>query len=75
MRDITNEDGTIILQGFREGGGEQAYVYLEVSEEIDGVEPQVAALKLSPQSADELGEYLRQEAEFARSVREGKGNE
>lgn len=54
------------IQGFRPGGGvPDPYVVLLV----DDGHGQVGVM-LSPQKANELGEYLRQEAEFAGSTRE-----
>ena len=65
LREIADENGIVQTQGFREGGGAPAYVYLAVNSPF-----QTGAAALEPEEADMLAEYLRQEAEYARSVRE-----
>lgn len=70
MKVVENEGGErVTIQGFR-GNPDgpykyPSYVYLEVD---DGDGP--VAVSLSTRQANELGEYLRQEAEFAGSARE-----
>ena len=49
----------VLVQGFRAGGGKAEYVYLTV------LGDEVAAVELTTEHANTLGEYLRQEAEFA----------
>ena len=49
----------VLVQGFRAGGGKTEYVYLTV------LGDEVAAVELTTEQANTLGEYLRQEAEFA----------
>lgn len=63
---------TVVVQGFRPGpvAGSSSYVYLGI--EDDSGEMLGAALSI--EDANILGEYLRQEAEFAQTVRE-KGEE
>lgn len=49
----------VLVQGFRAGGGKAEYVYLTLISDV------VATVKLTTEQANTLGEYLRQEAEFA----------
>lgn len=64
LREIVDDNGRVVVQGFREGGDAPPYVYLQVSSTGDGV----GTVLLEPQEADMLAEYLRQEAESARVV-------
>lgn len=54
----------VLVQGFRAGGGKMEYVYLAV------LGDEVAAVELTTEQANTLGEYLRQEAEAAVSPRD-----
>lgn len=56
----------VVVQGFRPGPGEEPYVFVGIAEE-DGT---LGGFGLSTENANILGEYLRQEAEFAQTVRE-----
>ena len=49
----------VLVQGFRAGGDKAEYVYLTV------LGDEVAAVELTTEQANTLGEYLRQEAESA----------
>lgn len=64
--DTPSGDADIIVQGFRGGEGLVGpYVFLGIQD--DGM---LMELSLSPEHANMLGEYLRQEAEYAQTVRE-----
>lgn len=52
----------VLVQGFREGGGEDPYVIVAAITQDNKV---VVHLKLSPEEANILGEELRKQAEFA----------
>lgn len=58
----------VIVQGFRAGGGvAQPYVFMG---RLDSNDNMIAMSTMGIRSANELGECLRQEAEFANSERE-----
>lgn len=66
LREIVDDNGRVVVQGFREGGDAPPYVYLQV--QVSSTGDGVGTVLLEPQEADMLAEYLRQEAESARVV-------
>lgn len=69
----TNDDegltSTIFVQGFQGGGVVEPYVYLGLQHDENEEYPDLEVM-LTASQANELGEYLRQEAEFAQSEQE-----
>jgi hypothetical protein len=65
-RKFGTSGGNVHVQGFRAGGYvDRAHVYVGGYDE-DG---DVFEMTVTPEQANTLGEYLRQEAEFAQSAR------
>lgn len=63
----------VVVQGFRSDPETEGYVFLGVKANPARAEI-ISDVVLTIEDANVLGEYLRQEAEFAQSVRE-EGNE
>lgn len=63
-----DEGSHIVTQGFRPGpvATDKPYVYVGIQNGSGDMQ----GLVLTPENANILGEYLRQEAEFAQTVRE-----
>lgn len=59
----------MVVQGFRKGGGMDAYVYIGVVQGDDVLSESLMA----PEAAHTLSEYIRQEAEFANQRAEEDG--
>ena len=63
----TTDGGAIVLQGFRQGGGiNLPYVFVAT---LDPSGTPISEVTLGVGQAHELSEFLRQEAEFAKSER------